>query len=43
VDVLEKNQDYFKRNLLDKLKILDNSKFAELAEDSGCQPTENMV
>ena len=43
VDVLENNQDYFKRNLLDKLVIIDNSKFADLAEDSWCPVAENLV
>ena len=43
VDVLENNQDYFKKNLLDTLKVIDNSKLAELAEDSNCPATGNMV
>ena len=43
VSVLEDNQNYFKTNLLDTLKIMDNSKFAELAEDSKCPAGGNMV
>lgn len=42
VDVLESNQKYYK-NVLDTVKIMDNNKFAELAEDSGCPNTGNMV
>ncbi|MBQ5945082.1 hypothetical protein IJL65_01430 [bacterium] len=43
VDVLEDNQSNFKKNLLDTLKIMDNSKFAELAEDSKCPVDGNVV
>lgn len=43
VSVLEDNQNYFKTNLLDTLKIMDNSKFAELAGDSKCPESGNMV
>jgi hypothetical protein len=42
VDVLESNQKYYK-NVLDTIKIMDNTKFAELAESSGCPITGNMV
>lgn len=43
VDVLESNQKAFKKNLLDTLKIMDNSKFAELAENSKCPTDGNVV
>ncbi len=42
VEVLESNQEYYK-NVLDTVKVMDNSKFAELAEGSGCPITGNMV
>lgn len=42
IDVLESNQKYYK-NVLDSIKIMDNTKFAELAEDSGCPITGSMV
>ena len=42
LDVLESNQKYY-RNVLDSVNIIDNSKFAELAENSDCPITGNMV
>ena len=42
VDVLESNQNYYK-NVLENMNILDNSKLAELARDSECPATSNMV
>ena len=42
VDVLESNMKYYK-NVLDDLIIMDNTKFAELAENSGCPVSANMV
>jgi hypothetical protein len=42
IDVLESNQKYYK-NVLGEVKIMDNNKFAELAENSGCPITGNMV
>ena len=42
VDVLESNQRYYK-NVLDSIKLMDNSKFAELAEASKCPADGNMV
>lgn len=42
VEVLESNQKYYK-NVLDSVKLMDNSKFAKLAEDSGCPTSGNIV
>jgi hypothetical protein len=42
VDVLESNQKVYK-NVLDTVKIMNNSEFAKLAEDSGCPVSGNMV
>lgn len=42
VDVLESNQKYYK-NVLDTVKIMDNSKLVELVENSGCPITGNLV
>ena len=42
VDVLESNMKYYK-NVLDDLIIMENTKFAELAENSGCPVSANMV
>ena len=42
ISILESNQRYYK-NVLDSLKIIDNSKLANLAMSSKCPVTWNMV
>jgi hypothetical protein len=38
VDVIDSNQQYYK-SVLKTLRLLDNSKLAKMAEESGCPST----
>ena len=42
VSILEKDQKYYK-NVIDKIKLIDNSKLAKLVQDSGCPVDWNVV
>ena len=42
VDVIDSNQQYYK-SVLKTLRLLDNSKLAKIAEESGCPSTWNVV